>query len=60
MAKPLSFDEMRAWLREHELMIQKTPEQLEIVDEGPRNPSGKIQKKELRERFEKKPFERGR
>ncbi len=59
-ADPLSFDEMRDWLREHELMIQKTPEQLEIVDEVPRNPSGKIQKKDLRERFEKQPFERGR
>lgn len=32
-------------------MIQKVPEQLEIVDAVPRNAAGKIQKKELRERY---------
>jgi cyclohexanecarboxylate-CoA ligase len=33
------------------LMVQKIPEQLEIVDALPRNPAGKVQKGELRERF---------
>ena len=33
------------------LMVQKIPEQLEIVDEIPRNPTGKILKSELRERY---------
>jgi acyl-CoA synthetase (AMP-forming)/AMP-acid ligase II len=33
------------------LATQKIPEQLEIVDEIPRNPMGKIRKQELRERF---------
>ena len=33
------------------LMRQKMPEQLEIVDQVPRNPTGKILKDELRRRF---------
>ena len=33
------------------LMVQKVPEQLEIVDELPRNPTGKILKHELRARY---------
>jgi acyl-CoA synthetase (AMP-forming)/AMP-acid ligase II len=48
---PLRFDEMAAFLRERKLMLQKIPEQLELVEEVPRNPAGKIQKKELRQRF---------
>jgi acyl-CoA synthetase (AMP-forming)/AMP-acid ligase II len=32
-------------------MLQKVPEQLEIVAELPRNPTGKILKHELRERY---------
>jgi acyl-CoA synthetase (AMP-forming)/AMP-acid ligase II len=32
-------------------MMQKTPEQLEIVDVLPRNPTMKILKRELVERF---------
>ncbi len=47
----LEFEEMVTFLREAELMIQKIPEQLEIVGELPRNPSGKILKREIRERF---------
>jgi acyl-CoA synthetase (AMP-forming)/AMP-acid ligase II len=49
--EPLDFDEMVAFLSEHKLMKQKLPEQLELVDEVPRNPSGKIEKKALRDRF---------
>jgi non-ribosomal peptide synthetase component E (peptide arylation enzyme) len=48
---PLVFDAMVAFLREEQLMLQKIPEQLELVDELPRNPSGKVVKKQLRERF---------
>jgi non-ribosomal peptide synthetase component E (peptide arylation enzyme) len=33
------------------LMRQKFPEQLELVDTLPRNPSGKVVKTALRERF---------
>ena len=37
--------------REQGLMTQKLPEQLEIVDALPRNPTGKVLKFELRDRF---------
>ena len=39
------------FLEQRGLMVQKIPEQLEVVDEIPRNPTGKILKHELRERF---------
>jgi acyl-CoA synthetase (AMP-forming)/AMP-acid ligase II len=48
---PLGFDEMSEFLRDQGLMLQKVPEQLEIVAELPRNPTGKILKHELRERY---------
>ena len=48
---PLGFEEMAAFLRERELMVQKIPEQLEVVSELPRNPTGKVLKHELRERL---------
>jgi acyl-CoA synthetase (AMP-forming)/AMP-acid ligase II len=32
-------------------MAQKVPEQIEIVDELPRNATGKVKKHELRARF---------
>ncbi|MEM9173699.1 MAG: AMP-binding protein [Myxococcota bacterium] len=47
----LSFDEMVAFLLEGELMKQKLPEQLELIEEIPRNPAGKILKKDLRTRY---------
>jgi acyl-CoA synthetase (AMP-forming)/AMP-acid ligase II len=50
-ADPIAFDEMVAFLKTRELMTQKIPEQLEIVDVLPRNPTGKVLKTELRERF---------
>jgi acyl-CoA synthetase (AMP-forming)/AMP-acid ligase II len=50
-ADPLGFDEMAAHLRNAGLVTRKLPEQLEIVDELPRNPSGKILKFDLRRRF---------
>ena len=42
---------MSEFLRAQGLMIQKIPEQLEIVAEVPRNPTGKILKHELRKRY---------
>ncbi|MBK7947876.1 MAG: AMP-binding protein [Deltaproteobacteria bacterium] len=50
-ADPLRFDEMQRFLREAQLMTQKIPEQLELVPELPRNPTGKILKHALRARY---------
>jgi non-ribosomal peptide synthetase component E (peptide arylation enzyme) len=47
----LSFEEMAAFLKDQGLMVQKIPEQLELVAELPRNPTGKILKHELRKRY---------
>ncbi len=44
--------EITAFCREEGLAVHKIPEQLEWVDEFPRNASGKVLKFELRERFE--------
>jgi cyclohexanecarboxylate-CoA ligase len=49
--EPLGFAEMVAFLGEADLMKQKIPEQLEIIDALPRNPTGKVLKQELRDRF---------
>jgi acyl-CoA synthetase (AMP-forming)/AMP-acid ligase II len=48
---PLGFDEMVTFLKDQELMTQKIPEQLEILDALPRNPTGKVLKRELQERY---------
>ena len=48
---PLGFEEMVAFLKGQGLMIQKIPEQLEVVETLPRNASGKVLKAELRERY---------
>jgi acyl-CoA synthetase (AMP-forming)/AMP-acid ligase II len=48
---PPSLDEMTAHLLDAGLITRKLPEQLEIVDELPRNPSGKVLKFELQRRF---------
>ena len=50
-ATPITFDELVAYMKEEGLMVQKLPEQLEIVDAIPRNPSGKILKHVLREQY---------
>lgn len=47
----LGFDAMVRFLKDAGLMMQKIPEQLEIVDRVPRNPAGKLEKQALRERF---------
>jgi cyclohexanecarboxylate-CoA ligase len=38
--EPIGFDEMTEYLLAEGLMVQKLPEQLEILDTIPRNPSG--------------------
>ena len=48
---PLGFDEMVAFLDAKKLMRQKIPERLEPVDVLPRNPSGKVLKNDLRDRY---------
>ncbi len=50
-AEPLAFDEMVAYLKDQRLMTQKIPEQLELVEVIPRNPTGKILKHELRKTY---------
>ena len=45
---PLAFREMADFLADQQLMRQKIPEQLEIVQDFPRNPSGKVVKALLR------------
>ena len=40
-----------AFLLDKELMKQKLPEQLELIETIPRNPAGKILKKDLRAKY---------
>src|SRR5205823_5316628 len=48
--EPLEFDEMVGYLRAAGLMVQKIPEQLEVVDELPRNQTlHKVLKSQLRD-----------
>ena len=44
----ITFDEMISFLKSAQLSVHKIPEQLEIVSALPRNPSGKVLKKDLR------------
>jgi cyclohexanecarboxylate-CoA ligase len=46
-----SLAELTAYLTAHGLSRRKLPERLEVVDDFPRTPSGKIVKRSLRERF---------
>lgn len=48
-SETLNFEEMAGYLTEHKMAIQYFPEKLEVLDEMPRTPSGKIQKFRLRE-----------
>ncbi|MCB1382908.1 MAG: AMP-binding protein [Notoacmeibacter sp.] len=45
----LTFEEMKAYLLSQKMAVQYVPERLEIVEDVPRTPSGKIQKFKLRE-----------
>jgi acyl-CoA synthetase (AMP-forming)/AMP-acid ligase II len=46
-----SLPELFEFLKLAGLMVQKIPEQLEIVEVVPRNPSGKVLKHELRSTY---------
>lgn len=59
-AAPLTLDALVAFLRARDLTPQKLPEQLELVTEFPRTPSGKINKRLLREAIERRLAERAR
>jgi cyclohexanecarboxylate-CoA ligase len=50
----LTLDALVAFLRGLDLTPQKLPEQLELVDDFPRTPSGKINKRLLREAIERR------
>jgi acyl-CoA synthetase (AMP-forming)/AMP-acid ligase II len=47
----LNFDDLVEHCRSGRLSTHKIPEQLEVVDSLPRNPSGKVLKRDLRTRF---------
>jgi acyl-CoA synthetase (AMP-forming)/AMP-acid ligase II len=56
-AEPLEFAEMVSYLKGQDLMVQKIPEQLEVVEALPRNNTlGKILKTDLRDQFRDKPW----
>lgn len=48
---PPTLDALGEFLREQGLMVQKLPERLEVVGTLPRNPAGKVLKKDLKERY---------
>jgi acyl-CoA synthetase (AMP-forming)/AMP-acid ligase II len=50
-ADPPTLPELFDFCKEAGLMVQKIPEQLEIVEVLPRNPSGKVLKHELRSTY---------
>ena len=50
-AEPITFPAMAAHCRDAGLMTQKIPEQLEVVEALPRNPTMKILKRELVDQF---------
>jgi cyclohexanecarboxylate-CoA ligase len=45
------FEDMVTFLKSHDLMVQKLPEQLEILESIPRNAAGKVLKEQLRQQF---------
>ena len=48
---PPTLKELFDFLKGEGLMVQKIPEQLEILDVLPRNPTGKVLKHELRKQY---------
>jgi acyl-CoA synthetase (AMP-forming)/AMP-acid ligase II len=50
-AHPPTLPELFEFLKGEGLMVQKIPEQLEIMDVLPRNPTGKVLKHELRKQY---------
>lgn len=50
-SEPFTFDAFTEYLRDAGLSPHKIPEQVELVEALPRNPTGKVLKKDLRTRF---------
>jgi acyl-CoA synthetase (AMP-forming)/AMP-acid ligase II len=50
-AEPIEFDAMVQFLKDEGLMVQKIPEQLELIDVLPRNPAGKVLKRDLQNAY---------
>ena len=58
-SQPITFAEMSEFLQSHQLMKQKIPEQLEIIDRLPRNEAlNKVIKYQLRDRYKNSPIQR--
>jgi len=56
-AEDLTLEEMVSYLKAADLMMQKVPEQLEILDELPRNQTlRKVLKQDIRDMFRDKPW----
>jgi non-ribosomal peptide synthetase component E (peptide arylation enzyme) len=51
-AAPLALAEVAGFLRERGVATYKLPEQVEQAAELPRNPSGKVLKRELKQRYD--------
>jgi acyl-CoA synthetase (AMP-forming)/AMP-acid ligase II len=54
--EPLTLPELVAFCKAEGLMMQKIPEQLEVVDEFPRGGTGKVTKRALQDLFKDKPW----
>lgn len=50
-AAPIALDELTRFLRDKKIAVYKLPERLVLVDALPRNPVGKVLKRELRETY---------
>jgi cyclohexanecarboxylate-CoA ligase len=50
-AAPLDLAALRTFMQGRGVMVQKIPEQLELLDELPRNATGKVRKDQLRARY---------
>ena len=48
----LSIGELRRWLGDQQIAAYKMPKELLVLDSLPRNPLGKVLKRDLRMRFE--------
>jgi acyl-CoA synthetase (AMP-forming)/AMP-acid ligase II len=49
--QPPTLDQLVAYLRDQQIMPQKLPEQLELMDQLPRGAAGKVLKQDLRQRL---------
>jgi acyl-CoA synthetase (AMP-forming)/AMP-acid ligase II len=54
--EPLTLPELVEFCKAEQLMMQKIPEQLELVDEFPRGGTGKVTKRALQDQFKDKPW----